>query len=92
MTGLTEETTDAEAGIIFLRNHICVHTTDFEEKYNSLIVMVQKLYTVVTGFCEIDNLDSVALQDVLLSGHVYQQVLVEQISDMLQLSVKGKII
>lgn len=36
------------------------------------MIMIQKLYAVVSGECECDNMDSVAMQDVMLSGHFYQ--------------------
>jgi len=33
--------------------------------------MIRKLYSVVSGECDPDNMDSVANQDVMLSGHFY---------------------
>lgn len=63
--------TDQEAGIFFLKNHICVHLQDFKHKYDCIVLMIQKLYAVVSGECECDNMDSVAMQDVMLSGHFY---------------------
>lgn len=55
-----EEATDIEVGQIFLKKHIFVHTEKDEEKFNCLLVMIEKLYAVVGGECDIDNLDSIA--------------------------------
>lgn len=58
-----------------------MHLSEFKHKFDCLIIMIRKLYSVVSGECETDNMDSVANQDVMLSGHFYQQVLMERISD-----------
>ena len=45
--------------------------------------MIEKLYAVVANECELDNLDSIANQEVLLSGHLYSQLLSEKLYDIL---------
>lgn len=68
---LPDECSDVEVGKIFLQKHIFVHTSDSAEKFNCLLLMIEKLYAVVGQECETDNLDSIANQEVLLSGHLY---------------------
>lgn len=48
-----------------------MHLSDFKHKFDCLIIMIRKLYSVVSGECDTDNMDSVANQDVMLSGHFY---------------------
>ena len=61
------------------------------DKFNSLCMMIEKLYAVVAGECELDNLDSPANQEVLLSGHLYGALLAEKLQDLL-LGARGKLI
>ena len=53
--------------------------------------MIEKLYAVVAGECELDNLDAPSNQEVLLGGHVYASLLAEKLYDLL-LGAKAKII
>jgi DNA-directed RNA polymerase beta subunit len=53
--------------------------------------MIEKLYAVVAGECEFDNLDSPSNQEVLLSGHLYACLLAEKLQDLL-LGAKTKVI
>jgi DNA-directed RNA polymerase beta subunit len=41
--------------------------------------MIEKLYAVVAGECEFDNLDSTSNHEVLLSGHLYVTLLAEKL-------------
>lgn len=45
--------------------------------------MIEKLYAVVAGECELDNLDSPSNQEVLLSGHLYGSLMSEKLQDLL---------
>lgn len=53
--------------------------------------MIEKLYSVVAGECELDNLDSPAHHEVLLGGHLYASLLSEKLYDLL-IGAKAKII
>ncbi len=46
--------------------------------------MIDKLLGYVTGKYSGDNMDSVANQEVLITGHLYQMILRERISELLQ--------
>jgi|TARA_B110000305_G_C19319602_1_gene578273 DNA-directed RNA polymerase I subunit RPA2 len=53
--------------------------------------MIEKLYAIVAGECEVDNLDSNANQEVMLGGHLYGQLLAEKLYDLL-VGAKAKVI
>ena len=86
------ELTDEEVGRLFLQRHICVHTEAFEEKFDTLLVMLEKLYAAVHGQCELDNLDSPANQEVLLAGHLYLQVFMERLEDLLTVGIRPRVL
>lgn len=91
LTGVNDEMSDVEVGEMFLTNHICVHTENYDSKFDSLCLMIDKLYAGVANQTELDNLDSVANHDVILSGHVYQQVLVEKLFDCLHINLRARL-
>ncbi len=70
---------DIEVGRFFIEKHIFVNMHLDQDKFNSLCLMIEKLYAVVAGECELDNLDSPANQEVLLSGHLYGALLAEKL-------------
>ena len=49
LTGVHDEMTDVEAGEIFLSNHIWVHTKNYEAKFDTLWLMIDKLYAGVAN-------------------------------------------
>ena len=53
--------------------------------------MVEKLYAVVSGECEIESLDSVANQECMLGGHLYSQLLADKLQDLLR-GAKAKVL
>ncbi|TYI89180.1 hypothetical protein E1A91_D03G036500v1, partial [Gossypium mustelinum] len=70
-----------------LRNHIFVHLNDNNDKFNLLIFMVQKLFSLVDQTSAPDNSDSLQNQEILLSGHLITIYLKEKLEDWLR---KGK--
>lgn len=82
---------DVEVGRFFIERHVFVHVASFKDKFNSFCIMIEKLYAVVAGECEFDNLDSTANHEVMLSGHLYVSLLAEKLYDLL-LGAKAKII
>lgn len=77
------KTTDLEVGRIFLREHICIHLEKDVDKKDILLLMIEKLYALVTDQINPDNLDSLVNQDVLLTGHLYTAYLREKLEDLL---------
>jgi DNA-directed RNA polymerase I subunit RPA2 len=79
-----------QIGEIFLREYIMVHCDNNVDKINAIVLMIQKLYKIVSGELEPDNLDSLCNQDILLSGHLYMMFFRERLEELLQ-GIKGKI-
>ena len=75
---------DKEVGEIFLSELICVHCQSNVDKFNSLLVLIEKLYALVGEKIQPDNLDSLVNQDVLLSGHLYLMILREKLEEALE--------
>ena len=82
---------DVEVGRFLIERLIIVNVSSFEDKFQTLCTMIEKLYAVVSGECECDNLDTVSNQEVLLGGHLYGQLLAEKLYELL-LGAKAKVI
>lgn len=83
--------THAQIGEIFLKEYIMVHCETNQEKITTLATMIQKLYDLVSGKVEPDNLDSLVNHDILLPGHFYMMFFREKIEEMYQ-GIKDRII
>jgi DNA-directed RNA polymerase I subunit RPA2 len=81
---------DIQVGRFLIETLILVHLPAFEDKFQTLCLMIEKLYAVVSGECECDSLDSLANQEVMLSGHLYGQLLAEKLYDLL-IGAKAKV-
>ncbi|KAJ1652375.1 hypothetical protein IWQ61_007273 [Dispira simplex] len=81
---LPEEYTPAQIGREVLRQFIAVHLTDNKAKFNVLVTMAQKLYTLVAGECSPDNADSAQNQELLLPGQLYTGLLKESLEGYLE--------
>ena len=71
LDGVQVDMSDVEVGRFLIERLILVHLPAFEDKFQTLCLMIEKLYAAVSGECECDSLDSVANQEVLLGGHLY---------------------
>ena len=76
---------DIEAGQALLDRYVLVHIPRDagREKFDVLVLMLRKLYGFVRGDVLEDNADSLANQEMLLSGHLIQMVLKEKLHEML---------
>ena len=54
-----------------------------EDKFQMLVVMVKKLFTLVQDKCAVEGVDSVMMQEVVLGGHLYLQLLKEKLETWL---------
>jgi DNA-directed RNA polymerase I subunit RPA2 len=61
LLGISSVYTDKEAGEIFLSENICVHLNSPKDKFNTLCLMIDKLYCLVNGEIIPENLDSLAV-------------------------------
>ncbi|KAI9348048.1 hypothetical protein BDR26DRAFT_907704 [Obelidium mucronatum] len=83
MLDAPEDSTDLDVGIEFLKRIVLVHLKTDQQKFDMLIFMIQKLYSLVAGECAVDNPDSPQHQEVLLCGHLFNSILKEKIADVL---------
>ena len=81
---------DEEAGTEFLRKIVLVHLgnasvteSQDRDKFNMLLFMAKKLYTLVAGECAVDNPDAVSNQEILLGGFLYGMIIKERLEDWL---------
>ena len=51
---------DVEVGRFLIERLILVHLPAFEDKFQTMCLMIEKLYAAVSGECECDSLDSTA--------------------------------
>ncbi|KAI8125983.1 DNA-directed RNA polymerase I subunit RPA2 [Lucilia cuprina] len=85
---LPDWTTDVEVTDFIMQQRVLVHLETNKEKFDLLVFMIQKLYQCVQGNAKIENVDSVMMQEVLTSGHLYQKYLGDRIDFWLQMAKK----
>ncbi|PKI68716.1 hypothetical protein CRG98_010773 [Punica granatum] len=86
MNGLENASSDV-VGKAMLKDYIFVHLNNNYDKFNLLIFMVQKLFSLIDQTSIADNPDALQNQEVLLPGHLITIYLKEKLEDWLQ---KGK--
>lgn len=89
--GMPETMPDEAVGTEFLRKIVLPHLgnhnvtpTQDNDKFNLLIWMIRKLYTIVAGDCAPDNPDAISNQEVLLGGFLYGMILKERLEEWLR--------
>ncbi|CAH9058115.1 unnamed protein product [Cuscuta europaea] len=82
MSGMENESYSAVAEAV-LRDYIFVHLDNNHEKFNLLIFMLQKLFSLVDQTSVPDNQDSLQNQEVLLPGHLITIYLKDRLEDWL---------
>lgn len=65
---VAENRPHSEITDIILSERILIHLDKYEEKFDLLVFMVQKLYQCVQGHVKMENIDSVMMQEVLTPG------------------------
>ncbi|KAI8978122.1 hypothetical protein BDB01DRAFT_800873 [Pilobolus umbonatus] len=80
---LDDDLDDREIGVEFIKRLILVHLDKNADKFNLLVFMIRKLYSLVSGECAADNPDAPQHQEVLLGGHLYNMILKEKVYDHL---------
>lgn len=81
--GLPRDTPFDQVGRELLRKMICVHLDAPQDKFNCLVLMVRKLYALVSDSCCPDNPDSPMHQEILLSGQLFLNYFKEKLEDYL---------
>ncbi|CAG8483343.1 4694_t:CDS:10 [Diversispora eburnea] len=72
-----------QVGEYILKKVLLVHLNNNQDKFNLLIYMIRKLYSLVAGDCCPDNPDSTQNQEILLSGNLYGMIVKEKLMDYL---------
>lgn len=68
-------TTDVQVAKYILRKTVCIHLDNDMDKVNLLVMMIQKLLCFAQGKCRAEGVDCVMMQELLLGGHLYLQLL-----------------
>lgn len=78
-----DDYSDIRVGAELIRRVVLIHLDSPREKYNMLIFMMRKLYSLVAGESCVDNPDSPQHQEVLLPGFLYGQIIKERLDEYL---------
>lgn len=76
--------TNVEITDYMLAECVLIHLTDYTDKFNMIVFMIQKLYQCVQGKSKVENADSVMMQEILLGGHLYQKVIKDRAENWLR--------
>ncbi|QEU61969.1 Rpa135 [Kluyveromyces lactis] len=77
--------TDLQVGQELLNRIVLVHLGENnKDKFNMLLFMIRKLYSLVAGECSPDNPDAAQHQEILLGGFLYGMIVKEKIEEYLQ--------
>ncbi|XP_023247009.1 DNA-directed RNA polymerase I subunit RPA2 isoform X3 [Copidosoma floridanum] len=71
--------TDTEVCDFILKQCIAIHLDDPLDKFNLFCFMTKKLFALISGKCIVEGVDSVMMQECLLGGHLYLQVIKEKL-------------
>ncbi|XP_058097743.1 DNA-directed RNA polymerase I subunit 2 isoform X2 [Magnolia sinica] len=82
MDGLKTES-HSVVGEAVLRNYVLVHLGSNHDKFNLLIFMLQRLFSLVDQTSVPDNSDALQFQEVLQPGHLISIYLKEKLEDWL---------
>lgn len=68
----------------FLFRHcIAIHLDKLIDKFHLLVFMTKKLFAFVNNKCAVEGVDSVMMQECLMGGHLYLQVIKEKLMSWL---------
>ncbi|CAG8488279.1 548_t:CDS:10 [Acaulospora colombiana] len=81
--GVPSHYSNKRVGERVIKKVLLVHLTNDQDKFNLLIFMIRKLYSLVGGNCCPDNPDSPQNQEILLGGHLYGMIIKEKLADYL---------
>ncbi|XP_011302385.1 DNA-directed RNA polymerase I subunit RPA2 [Fopius arisanus] len=79
------DTSDAGVCEFIIQRCVVIHLNDPKDKFNLLIYMTKKLFSLANGNCAVEGADAVMMQECLLGGHLYLQVLKEKLQTWLSI-------
>ena len=87
---VSDDVSDYRVGTEFLRKIVLVHLGNVDvmesqdsDKFNLLLFMIRKLYSLAAGDCAADNPDVVSNQEILLPGFLYGMIVKEKLEEWL---------
>ncbi|CAD6920841.1 unnamed protein product [Tilletia caries] len=78
-----DDSSNREIGAMLIERLILVHLDRPRDKFNLLIFMMRKLYSLVAGDCCVDNPDSPQHQEILMPGFLYGSIIKERVDEYL---------
>ncbi|KAK5641755.1 hypothetical protein RI129_010302 [Pyrocoelia pectoralis] len=75
--------TEVEVTDYVLKSCILIHLKSMKDKFNMLVFMIQKLFAYAQDNCKTEGADAVMVQELLLGGNLYLQVLKERLQTWL---------
>ncbi|XP_014601550.1 PREDICTED: DNA-directed RNA polymerase I subunit RPA2 [Polistes canadensis] len=76
---LSQDASDIEICDFIIKHCVTIHLDDPFDKFYLLVFMTKKLFAVANNKCGVEGADSVMMQECLLGGHLYLQVLKEKL-------------
>lgn len=76
---LPEDATDIDVCDFIIKHCIAIHLNNPLDKFYLLAFMTKKLFALANNKCAVEGADSVMMQECLLGGHLYLQVLKEKL-------------
>lgn len=64
---------------IIFRHCIAIHLDEPTDKFHLFVFMTKKLFALANNKCAVEGADAVMMQECLLGGHLYLQVLKEKL-------------
>ncbi|XP_012263302.2 DNA-directed RNA polymerase I subunit RPA2 [Athalia rosae] len=77
------EASDTEICDFIIKHCVAIHLDNPMDKFNLLIFMTQKLFSFANKKSAVEGADAVMMQECLLGGHLYLQVLKEKLQTWL---------
>lgn len=65
------------------RHCVAIHLDEPIDKFHLLVFITKKLFALAGNKCAVEGVDSVMMQECLLGGHLYLQVLKEKLGSWL---------
>ncbi|KAL6447618.1 hypothetical protein ACFW04_000064 [Cataglyphis niger] len=76
---LPADATDTDVCNYILKYCVAIHLDEPIDKFHLLVFMTKKLFAFAGNKCVVEGVDSVMMQECLLGGHLYLQVLKEKL-------------
>ncbi|XP_057326194.1 DNA-directed RNA polymerase I subunit RPA2 [Microplitis mediator] len=82
---LPDDTPNSVVCDFIMEKCVLIHLDDPEDKFQLLAFMTQKLFVLANEGCAVEGADAVMMQECLLGGHIYFQVMKEKLYSWLNI-------